>query len=162
LGARPGQITDSAPKIVDVMTVAGASAGDHPAGCLAVMFQSRPPVAPLLARFSCRRARFRVVTTETDRLGQRRAPRRIAWRGQWIIPRQLPTGAAISGFEAMGDPQMAAKHFRVIPALEANDVNLLDRASDRNRRFPRLLRRCCTPETGERAMHLADQSYITS
>ena len=32
-----GQIMDSVPKIEDVMTVAGTSAGDRPAGCLAVM-----------------------------------------------------------------------------------------------------------------------------
>jgi hypothetical protein len=64
----------------------------------------------------------------------------------------------ISDFEAVGDPQMAAEHLRAIPALEANDVILLDRASDRNRRLRRLLRRCGTPETGEHPMHLHDQS----
>jgi hypothetical protein len=40
-----GQITASAPKIVDIMTVAGASAGDRPAGCFAAMLQSRMPVS---------------------------------------------------------------------------------------------------------------------
>ena len=35
---------------------------------------------------------------------------------------------------------------------------LLDRASDRNRRFRWLLHRCGTPETGERSTHLDNQS----
>ena len=98
------------------------------------------------------------MTPETDRLGQRRAPRRIVRRGQWIIQRQLPTGAVISDFEAVGDPQMATKHLRAISALEANDVILLDRALDRNRRLRRRLRRGGTPKAGERPMHLDDQS----
>jgi hypothetical protein len=70
----------------------------------------------------------------------------------------LPTGTIISDFEAVGDPQMAAEHLRAISALEANDVILLDRASDRNRRLRRLLRRSGMPKTGERPMHLDDQS----
>ena len=59
----------------------------------------------------------------------------------------------------MGDPQMAAEHLRGIPALEADDVILLDRAPDRNRRFTPLLGRCCAPEAGERLMHLRDQCW---
>jgi hypothetical protein len=74
-----------------------------------------------------------------------------------MIRRQLPTGTVVSGFEAMGDPQMAAKHLRGIPALEADDVILVDRAPDRNRRRRQVLCRGGTPETGERLMHLRDQ-----
>jgi hypothetical protein len=54
--------------------------------------------------------------------------------------------------------QMAAQGLGAKPALEANDVMLLDRASDRNRRFRLLLHRCGTPETGKRPMHLDNQS----
>ena len=107
----------------------------------------------------CRRPPSRAgATPETDLLGQRRALRRIPRRGQWIIRRQLPAGAVIGDFQAVGNPQMPTEHLRAKPALKANDVILLDRASDRNRRLRRLFRRCGTPETGERAMHLHDQS----
>jgi len=107
----------------------------------------------------CRRAPSRAgAAPETDRLGHRRAPRRIARRGQWIIQRQSPTGAVISDLKVVGDPQMAAEHLRAIPALEANDVIMLDRASNWNRRLRRFLPRCGTPETGKDPMHLDDQS----
>jgi hypothetical protein len=55
----------------------------------------------------------------------------------------------------MRDAQMPAKHLRVKPALEANDVIPLHRVLDRNRRLRRLLD---ASETGERAMDLEDQS----
>ena len=71
---------------------------------------------------------------------------------------QFPAGAVIGDFEIMGDPQMPAEHLGAIPALEANDVILLYRASNRNRRHQRFLHRWRTLETGERSMHLANQS----
>jgi len=52
---------------------------------------------------------------------------------------------------------MPAKHLRAKPALEADDVILLDRASSRHRRSGRLLRGRDTPETGKSAMHLDNQ-----
>ena len=71
---------------------------------------------------------------------------------------QSPAGAVIGDFEIMGDPQMPAEHLGAIPALEANDVILLYRASNRNRRHQRFLHRWRASETGERSMHLANQS----
>jgi len=53
---------------------------------------------------------------------------------------------------------MPAKHLRAKPALEADDVILLDRASDRHRRPGWLLRGRDTPQTGKGAMHVDYQS----
>jgi hypothetical protein len=119
------------------------------------MLRSRMPVVPLPAGLppdsGCAGA-----VPETDRPSHRRAPRRITPVRSMDNPAPMPTSAVVCGFEAMGDPQMA-EHLRGIPALEADDVILLDRTPDRNRRFPPLLGRCCAPETGERLVHLRDQ-----
>jgi hypothetical protein len=53
---------------------------------------------------------------------------------------------------------MQAKHLRAKPALEADDVILLDRASGRHRGSGWLLLGRDTPETGKSAMYLDDQS----
>jgi hypothetical protein len=53
---------------------------------------------------------------------------------------------------------MSAKHLRAKSTFEADDVILMYRASDRHRRPRRLLHRWSTPQTGERAMHLNNQS----
>jgi hypothetical protein len=56
-----------------------------------------------------------------------------------VVRWQFPAGAVIGDFEIMGDPQIPAEHLGAIPALEANDVILLYRASNRNRRHQRFL-----------------------
>jgi len=56
-----------------------------------------------------------------------------------MILRQFPAGAVIGDFKIMGDPEMPTEHLGVIPAIEADDIVLLHRASNRNRRLRRLL-----------------------
>jgi hypothetical protein len=70
----------------------------------------------------------------------------------------LPAGAVIGDLETVCDPQMPAKRLCAKPALEADDVVLLHRASDRRCRLGWLLHRWGTPETGKRAMHPDNQS----
>jgi hypothetical protein len=94
------------------------------------------------------------VTPETNFLGYRRAACRIARRDQWIIPRQVPARAVSGDIKAVSDAQMAAENLCAKPALEANHVILLYRASDRYRRPWRLWRRWSASETGKGAMHL--------
>ena len=55
----------------------------------------------------------------------------------------------------MRDAQMTTQCLRAMPTLEAHDVIVLNRASDWHRRLRRLFH---APETGERPMHLDDQS----
>jgi hypothetical protein len=96
-----------------------------------------------------------------------RSSRRRASRERWSsstlgtlrLHKYNPRAASkvIGGFEAVRDPQMSAERLRAKPALEANHIILLDRASDRNRRVRRLLRWRCTPESGKRAMHVDNQ-----
>jgi hypothetical protein len=107
----------------------------------------------------CRRARFcgAALTPETNFLGYRRAACRIARRDQWIIPRQVPARAVSGNIKAVSDAQMAAENLCAKPALEANHVILLHRASDRHRWPRRLLHRWGATETGQCAMHLDDQ-----
>jgi hypothetical protein len=121
---------------------------------------SRPATAPRgHGPLGCRRARFRGgAAPETDLFGHCRAQRRIARRGQWMIRLQSPAGAIIGDFEAVGDPEMAAEHPCAIPALEADDVIGLYRASNRNCRLRRLCRGRATSEIGESSMHFDNES----
>jgi hypothetical protein len=119
----------------------------------------RPTASPGDGPLSCRLARFRSgAAPEADLLGETGAPRRTVWRGQWISYRQVPAAAIIGDVETVRDPQMPAERLRTKPALETNHIFLLYRASDRHRRCRRLLHPCSTPETGEGAMHLYNQS----
>ena len=52
---------------------------------------------------------------------------------------------------------MTAQRLRAKPALEANYIILLHRASDRHRRLRRLLHRLGPPETGQCPMHHDNQ-----
>src|SRR5438552_1625734 len=133
------------PKTVGVMLPAACASADRDAGSRG----ARLPAALVPQRSGGARNRSPWPSA---------APRRIVRRGQWIIHRQLPAGAVIGDYEAVGDLQMPAEHLRAKPAFEANDVILLDRASDRNCRPRRLLHRWGTPETGKGAMHLDNQS----
>jgi hypothetical protein len=54
---------------------------------------------------------------------------------------------------------MPARGLQAKSALEANDIILLHRASDRHRRSRRLLHRYGLAETGKRAMYVDDQPY---
>ena len=86
----------------------------------------RPATAPSRRRpLHCRRARFRggTVAPETDFLGQRRAPRRIARRDQWVIQRQVPAGAVSGDVEAVSEAQMPAEGSRAIPAPRGKPRN---------------------------------------
>jgi hypothetical protein len=73
----------------------------------------------------------------------------------------LPAGAVIGDLEAVRDLQMPAEHLRAKTTLETSHVILLDRASDRHCRPPRVRHRRGPPETGEGAMHLDNQSSFS-
>jgi hypothetical protein len=75
-----------------------------------------------------------------------------------MIDRQVPADAVITDLEIVRVPQMSAERLCAKPALEADYILLLDRASDRHRRPQRLLRRRGTPETGKSVMHPDNQS----
>ena len=76
-----------------------------------------------------------------------------------MVRRQFPAGAVGSGFEAVSGPQVPAEHLGAIPALEADDMILLDRAPDRHGWLGLFLRRGhSAPESGEPAMHLGNQA----
>jgi hypothetical protein len=76
-----------------------------------------------------------------------------------VILTQFPAGAVVRDFEIMGDPQMPAKHLSAIPALEADHMIGLYRASDRNCRLGRPHRRRAAAEIGETPMHLDDERW---
>jgi hypothetical protein len=119
----------------------------------------RPTASPGDGPLSCRLARFRNgAAPESDLFREAGAPRQIVWRGQRVSHRQVPAAAIIGDFETVRDPQMPAERLRTKPALETNHIVLLYRALDRNRRCRRLLHRCGTPEPGEGAIHLDNQS----
>jgi hypothetical protein len=51
-----------------------------------------------------------------------------------MIDRQVPAAAVITDLEIVGVPQMSAESLCAKPALKADHIILLDRASDRHRR----------------------------
>ena len=75
-----------------------------------------------------------------------------------MILRQFPARTVVRNFETMGGPQMPAEHLRAKPALEADDVIGLHRASDRNCRSACLRHwRGGLPKAGECTMDGDDQ-----
>ena len=99
-------------------------------------------------------------SSEADLLCQRRTSLRIGWRDDWVISRQLPAGAICRRFQPMSVAEMPAQHQAAKPAFEADDMLVLHRSPDRNRRrqgFGREHRRV-RAETTERAMHRCDKT----
>ena len=98
-------------------------------------------------------------SSEADLLCQRRTSLRIGWRDDLVISRQLPAGAICRRFQPMSVAEMPAQHQAAKPAFEADNMLVLHRSPDRNRRRQGLGRghRRSRAETTERAVHHCDQ-----
>jgi hypothetical protein len=77
-----------------------------------------------------------------------------------MIGSQIPADTIFVDAEPVLHPQMPAQHSGAKPALQAHHIFRAHRLPDRHRRLAQRRRwRGGLPETGERSMHLDDQSY---
>jgi hypothetical protein len=77
-----------------------------------------------------------------------------------VISRQLPAGEICRRFQPMSVAEMPAQHQATKPAFEADNMLVLHRSPDRNRRRQRFRqgRRRVRPEAAERAVYRCDQT----
>lgn len=113
------------------------------------------PLTPCGPRTSILRA-----FSKSNRLGQFTATRSIAWCNHGIVGGQAPFRPVFVRRHVELTLQIPLQHFQLFPVLEANQIVVFDRGSNRNGRhwcWCRSLDRPLAGDSGKCCMHAGDQ-----